>query len=267
MTLHPTTAFVLSLVAALALFVVPAAAQPSNGITREVYTGIAGDLPSLTNNVNYPNNPAISEVLTNYFDYPQTSPNLENFGTRMRAILTAPTTGAYTFWIASDDNSVLYLSTDANPANKRQIAYVATWSASREWTKETNQQSTNITLVAGQQYYIEALQAEGGGGDNLGVRWQLPGGVWEVPADPTLPIPATRCTPVGVTAPIFTLQPTNVTVVEGNTINFAVSITHSFSATLQWQRAGTNLPGQTFTNLAVGPVYSRTAGVCSAAWR
>ena len=251
MTLRLFVAPILSLWIGLALLPRPVSAQ-SNGITREVYTGIAGDLPSLTNNANFPNSPFLAEVLANYMEVP--AEFMDNYGTRLRALITAPTTGNYTFWIASDDNSVLYLSTDATPANKRQIAYVATWTASREWTKETNQVSTNIPLVAGQQYYIEALQAEGGGGDNLSVRWQLPGGTIEEP------IPATRCAPVGVTAPIFTLQPTNVTVIEGNQINFAVSIINSFSATLQWQRAGTNLPGQTATNLLVGPVSLADSG-------
>ena len=42
----------------------------------------------------------------------------------MLGYVTPPTTGYYTFWIASDDNSELWLSTDANPANKVRIAYV-----------------------------------------------------------------------------------------------------------------------------------------------
>src|ERR1043165_5098561 len=134
------------------------AAQTSNGVTREIFTGIAGgSIPGLTNNINYPNNPSFEEVLANYMDYPQTSPNIGNFGTRMRALLTAPTTGSYTFWISGDDNCELWLSTDATPANRQRIAYVGTWSSYREWTKEANQQSAPIVLSAGQKYYNEAL--------------------------------------------------------------------------------------------------------------
>lgn len=237
-------------------------AQSSNGITREIFTGISagGSIPGLTNNVNYPNFPAFEEVLTTYMDYPQTAPNIENFGTRLRALVRAPTTGNYIFWISGDDNCELWLSTDASPANRRRIASVNTWTSWREWTKETNQQSTNITLVAGQQYYIEALQSEGGGGDSISVRWQLPGGVWENPGDPTLPIPAARCTPVGVTAPVFLLQPTNVTVVEGNSVLFGVTITHSFSAAIQWQRNGTNVPLANATNYLLGPLTLSDSG-------
>ena len=46
--------------------------------------------------------------------------------------------------------------------------------------------------MAGRRYYIEALQKEATGSDYVAVRWQLPGGVWENPADPNLPIPASR---------------------------------------------------------------------------
>lgn len=235
------------MVVASSFFVSSIAAQPSNGITREVFANIGGStVPDLTNNAAFPNSPTAEEVLTNSFDCPVNY--LDNYGTRLRALITAPTTGAYTFWIASDDQSVLYLSTDTTPAHKVLIASVNAWTSWKEWTKEANQQSAPITLMGGQQYYIEALQKEGGGGDNLTVRWQLPSGTIEEP------IPASRCVPVGVTAPVFLQQPANVTVVEGGQITFAVRITHSFNATLQWQRFNTNLPGATSSNLIVGPV-------------
>ena len=110
----------------------------------------------------------------------------------MRGYVHPPTTGDYTFWIASDDNSELWLSTDEDPAHKVLIASVPEWTSSREWTRFASQQSAPITLMAGRKYYIEALAKEGGGGDNLAVRWQLPGGVWENPADPGAPIPGIR---------------------------------------------------------------------------
>ncbi len=55
------------------------------------------------------------------------------------------------------------------------------WTNSREWSKFASQQSAVITLKAGQKYYIEAIQKEGGGGDNLAVQWQLPNGKVESP--------------------------------------------------------------------------------------
>src|SRR6185295_14764817 len=100
-------------------------------------------------------------------------------------------------------------STTESPAQRVQIANVNAWTSSREWTKEPNQQSaTNIALVANQRYYMEALQKEGGGGDNLAVRWRLPNGVIEEP------IPNKSLLVYGLGPPVVALQPANVTMVE-----------------------------------------------------
>ncbi len=248
-----TTAFVLSIAAACTFSLVSAHAQITNAITREVYLNIGGgSIPDLTNNPAYPNSPSIQEVLTTSMDVPVDA--FENYGTRLRALVRPPTTGSYTFWISGDDNCQLFLSTDTNPANRVIIARVNAWTSWKEWTKETNQQSAPIPLVGGQQYYLEALQKEGGGGDSLSVRWQLPGGAIEEP------LPATRCISVGVTAPVLTQQPANVTVVEGNQTTFAVRFSQSWGATIQWRRYGTNLPGENATNLLYGPVSLSDSG-------
>ena len=253
LSLRPIIILLLWVVFAFSLFIPKLQAQPANGITREVYAGIAGNAVSdLTSNPAYPNSPTTEEVLTTSFDCPVDT--LDNYGQRLRALIVPPTTGAYRFWIACDDNGQLFLSTDTNPANKQLIARVNTWTSWKEWTKETNQQSAPINLVAGQQDYIEALQKEGSGGDNLTVRWQLPSGTFEEP------IPATRCIPVGVSAPQFLQQPANAAVIEGNLASFTVRITRSFGAILQWQRNGTNIPGATGTNYTIGPVTLADSG-------
>jgi hypothetical protein len=112
-----------------------------------------------------------------------------NFGSRFRGYVCVPTSGNYTFWIASDDHSELWLSTDADPANKRRIAYHTGWTSPRQWTKYATQQSAPASLVAGQKYYIEALYKEDEGGDNMAVGWQLPDGTME------RPIPGNRLSP------------------------------------------------------------------------
>ena len=45
--------------------------------------------------------------------------------TRMRGWLRPPVTGNYTFWIASDDSSELWLSTDSNPGAGAQNRFCA----------------------------------------------------------------------------------------------------------------------------------------------
>ena len=166
-------------------------------ISREVWTNITGTSISAIP-LNSP--PNITSELS-IFEIPVNS--MDNFGTRVRGYICPPTTGQYVFWIASDDNGALYLSNNADPANKTLIASVPTWSNSREWNKFPQQQSAPITLIAGQQYYIEALQKEGTGGDNLAVGWQLPNGTLQ------RPIPGNRLSPYAGLPPVasFTATP------------------------------------------------------------
>src|SRR5439155_156557 len=163
-----------------------------------VGTGIPGTAVSdLTNNPAYPDNPTSTDYVTDFFEAPIDIDN--DYGQRMHGFILPPQTGSYTFWISSDDNSTLFLSTDETPANVQTIAYVPGWTTSREWTRYGEQQSAPISLVAGSRYYIEALQKEGGGGDNLAVMWELPDSTMEEP------IPASRLLPWGTsfTPPII----------------------------------------------------------------
>lgn len=96
--------------------------------------------------------------------------------TRMRGWLQPTVSGQYTFWTASDNSSELWLSLDANPSNARKIASLPRYAyvEPREWSKFASQRSESIWLNAGQRYYIEALQEETSGGDNLAIAWQGP---------------------------------------------------------------------------------------------
>jgi hypothetical protein len=229
----------------LGLFNLPA--QSSNGVLREVYLGIGGNAVSdLLNHPSFPSSPSV-ETIQPAFEAP--TEFAENYGQRMRALLLPPLTGSYTFWIASDDGGALYLSTNEDPSTKTQIATVNSWTSSREWTKEPNQQSaTNILLSAGQRYYIEALQKEGGGGDNLAVRWRLPNGVIEEP------IPNNRLLVYGLGPPVISQQPTNFTTVEAGAATFTVRLQRMIGATFQWKRNGTNIPGATNFSYTLAPV-------------
>ncbi len=107
----------------------------------------------------------------------------DNYGTRIRGYLIAPTTGNYTFWIASDDQSELWIANDDQPASLVKRANVSSWTGRREWNKEPNQKSTLLALTAGRKYYFEVLQANGGGGENLSVGWLKPGQTGTVPSE------------------------------------------------------------------------------------
>ncbi len=159
-------------------------------ILREYWLGIGGTAVSdLTGAASFPDHPSGSNLLAS-FEAPINW--ADNYGTRMRGYITAPSTGTYVFWIASDDNGGLWLSTSDDPETTSLIASVPGWTNSREWAKYPSQQSAPINLTAGRQYYVEALQKEGTGGDNVAVGWNKPG---ESTAAPSEIIPGTVLTP------------------------------------------------------------------------
>ena len=152
-------------------------------IIREIWTGIPG---LHTSSIPVNTAPTAIGDLTS-FETPRNSG--DNYGSRVRGYVCVPATGNYVFWIASDDNGELWLSTDEHPANKKKIASVSGWTNYREWSKYTSQQSAPINLIAGRKYYIEALYKEATGGDHLSVGWQLPDAAME------RPIPGNRLIP------------------------------------------------------------------------
>lgn len=125
------------------------------GATLDTWTGIGGtsiaDLMSGTNNLG--NTPDKSVRLAGSLEGPNNVG--DNYGSRMRGWLVPPVSGDYKFWIASDDNGELLLSSDDNPANKA-IACSQPWSGwPRDWTMYPEQESKLISLVAGRAYYYE----------------------------------------------------------------------------------------------------------------
>ena len=148
-------------------------------ITREVWDNIGSGtaVSVLTSNANYPNNPTSTGTLTS-FEAPTDVGT--NYGQRIHGYLHPTVSGSYEFWIASDDTSELWLSTNDSPSNVSLIAKVTGWTDPRQWSKYTEQHSASITLTAGQTYYIMALMKEEANGDNLSVAWKAPGGSQEV---------------------------------------------------------------------------------------
>ncbi|MHC4560913.1 MAG: PA14 domain-containing protein, partial [Planctomycetota bacterium] len=141
-------------------------------ILYEYWDGITGTAVSgLTSDPRYPDSPDESLWWQTFEGQVGRG---DNYGIRARGYVSPPISGDYIFWISGDDECQLWLSTDEDPANIDQVANVASWTNSREWTKEDNQKSKPIALQAGQRYYIEALMKEGGGGDSLAVGWGGP---------------------------------------------------------------------------------------------
>ncbi|MGV8964224.1 MAG: PA14 domain-containing protein [Candidatus Saccharimonadaceae bacterium] len=172
----------------------PIACSAVGNISYEIWNNIGNGVAvtDLTTNINYPNNPTSSVLITSMEG---ASNQADNYGARISGYICAPTTGSYTFWIASDDYGELWLSTDDLPANEQKIAYVIGYTASRQWDKYASQKSVQINLVQGQRYYIKALKKDAAGGDNLAVGWLRPGQTGIVPSEI---VPGSVLSPLGV---------------------------------------------------------------------
>ena len=151
-----------------------ATAPPDTGsITLEHWDGIAGSsVANLTSNPAYPNSPSYSYNLTSLFEAGTNTGS--NYGQRVRGYFRPPLTGNYTFYIASDDHSELWLSSTDSPTTKTKIASITGYTSVREWTKYSSQKSAPILLSAGSRYYIEALHKENSGSDHLSVGVDFP---------------------------------------------------------------------------------------------
>jgi len=125
----------------------------------------------------------------------------DNFGERLSGLFVAPVTTNYVWFITSDDDSDLFVSTDATPANKVLIAQETSWSGALTWVSndggnanhEVTQKRSDswvpdpanppatppgaggIHMVQGTQYYIEAVHHEGTGGDEVDVTFKIVG--------------------------------------------------------------------------------------------
>ena len=154
------------------LDVIPIGYEPGV-IYRNHYSNITGNRVSdLTNDQKFPQSPD-DTIELEALSYSGIG---NDYGATVRAYLIAPYTGNYTFWIASDDEGQLHLSTDTNPNNMSQIAYVSGWTSALQWDKYSSQQSTTQALIAGQVYYLETRHKESGSGDHLAIAWQVESG-------------------------------------------------------------------------------------------
>mmetsp|Transcript_32827 Transcript_32827/g.42409 ORF Transcript_32827/g.42409 Transcript_32827/m.42409 type:complete len:132 (+) Transcript_32827:220-615(+) len=61
-----------------------------------------------------------------------------------------PVTCEWNFYIASDDSSKLYLSSNDDPANKNLVASVDGWTFKKQWTKYGEAQKGTVSLVKGE---------------------------------------------------------------------------------------------------------------------
>jgi RHS repeat-associated protein len=142
----------------------------SGVVVREVWTNLEAN--ALVSSI--PVNNRAPDYTTTLTSLREPSNVADYFGTRIRGYIQVPTSGQYTFWISSDDNSEMWLSADNQPANKQKIDSVIGWTDTLQWNKFPSQKSSPKNLITGVKYYFEILHKDAGGGDNLAVGWQTP---------------------------------------------------------------------------------------------
>jgi hypothetical protein len=141
-------------------------------VVLEIWDNIAGgSLNDLTGDSRYPAQPDSTQAITEL----AWDPDADNYGGRIYGWLYPPQTGDYTLWVASDNDSELWLSTNDDPENVELIASVSGWTGANEWDKYATQMSEPVSLTAGSKYYVMAIWVEGTGGDHCRVAWQGPG--------------------------------------------------------------------------------------------
>jgi hypothetical protein len=192
----------------------------------------------------------------------------DNYSDRFSGYFIPPTTAAYVFFVAADDDTDLFLSTDSTPANKALIAQEPGWSPNLNWLtsgsggvfdpaqKRSDQWSPDplnipavnpngFYLTQGNLYYIEVVHHQGGGGDNFAITYQTTNQI----ADPNWLtvfnngtnslLQASNNNIALVTSPTttlsWTLQPTNLTVFEGGAATFFSKAVSDSELAVQYQ--------------------------------
>lgn len=265
-----------------ALFINNAATNFAAGFARQEF--YPGALRTDLENPSYAGQPAFVNYLA-AFETPGGQGN--DYAERVSGYFIPPVTTNYVFFVCSDDDSDLFLSTDGNPANKHLVAQETAWSNSREWTtssggsalasKRSDQFAgttwpggNTIHLLAGVRYYLEGDHHQGGGGDDFAVTFKYAGS--PDPADGTAP--ALTGAAIGVVAFNNTFitvnnSPQNAVGIQNSTVSFGVGATSGYlgnaagagpAITFQWQSAAagsvnfTNIPGATSATYATPPL-------------
>lgn len=155
----------------------PTAAIPEtsqNGMVYiEYFDGISGlSVDDLTSAASYPDNASDVVALSQLARLEKRG---DNFGARVRGYIIPPKDANYEFFLASDDTSALFLSSDATPEKLTRIAQVPGWADVQNYSKYASQRSGSIRLTGGNRYYFEILHKQASGGDHFSVAWSAPG--------------------------------------------------------------------------------------------
>lgn len=98
-----------------------------------------------------------------------TADSCDDCAHRLSGYVVIEETGAYRFWISSDDEGELWLATDGSPTSASRVAWLTNFADPSDWTADPSQRSAAVELEAGQTIWLEALSRDRGGPDHLQV--------------------------------------------------------------------------------------------------
>jgi hypothetical protein len=255
----------------------------AGSIERYIYYNTGGTAVSaLTNTSEFPNTPSIALQLDDYspplygFQSKEdgTQFGSQGFGSYTIGYLEAPTNGSYTFFIASDDASQLWLSTNETTAGIQLIAQETNSdTALFSGLRLSQRESAPIPLAGGHKYYLQVLhEASTGTGSYVEVGWQRPDGVQEIiPALHLAQYPDNLSSGAGYTAPQFNPQPPGyfgnggdlpptIATNEDASLNLQVDVIAVQPTTFQWYSNGVPVVGANLSYLPFVPVHVAANG-------
>jgi autotransporter-associated beta strand protein len=228
----------------------PPAGYSTGQAQYQVYTGITGtSVANLTSNAKYPNQPDITTTVTRL----EGTYSGDSYGARIRGFIIPPATGAYRFYIASDDASQFRFGTSEAAATV--ICSVSGWTSPYNWAANASQTSAIQNLTAGTPYFFEALHKEAAGAEHVAVAWTGPG--WTQPEVIEGRYLATQ----GTGPPEIISQPQPRTVASGGATTFNVQTTGAGPFLFQWRRNGVaHWPASTNSQLPLSNIGAGAAG-------
>jgi hypothetical protein len=212
-------------------------------VTREFYYDIPGDtVDSLIDfTQKFPHSPDKVDVVQSF--QVNNDPQLNAMGVRLTGYFTPATSGTYEFFMASDDEAYLYLSSNASEAglNLALSSSTSTTMAFDESVKAT------ATLTGGQRYMVRVLLKQNTGDVRLRLGVRREGSGVALSTLPTLSGAqlSTFINP-DLSAISITRQPVAVTTTVGGRARFSVEArSEAPNVVYQWQRNGVNIPDAT----------------------
>jgi hypothetical protein len=235
-------------------------------VLQSTYNFIPGSgVSNLTSSSAYPDSPTSSVGLTNGLAEQVGVTN--DFGASIEGYIDAPLTGQYTFWIASADDSQLWLSTDSTAGNAVLIAQNVGAVGVQNYHVKPAQQSASISLTEGQKYFFQVLHKSGlTSPSHCSVAWALPNGTIEAPisANHLWPLAPSSTAPevlTGFDGTAPTTLSSTPPAVDGAPLVMVTTFEASQPASVQWYSNSAPIPGANLLAYTIPVVSTALNGV------